>query len=52
MQEVASILIVVMALFAGLAILGWAYGDFEPSQQPGTKTPPCPPPSPGASSGT
>ena len=34
MQEVASILIVVVALFAGLAILGWAYGDFEPSPQP------------------
>ena len=29
MEEVLSIAIVVVALFAGLALLGWAYGDFR-----------------------
>ena len=29
MQEVMSIVIVVVAMFAGLALLGWAYGDFR-----------------------
>ena len=29
MQEVFSIIIVVIAMFAGLWVLGWSYGDFE-----------------------
>ena len=29
MTEVLSIAIVVIVLFAGLALLGWAYGDFR-----------------------
>ena len=33
MDEVASIVIVVMALMLGLIVLGWAYGDFR-SQKP------------------
>ena len=39
MQEVASIIIVVIVLFVGLAILGWAYGDFQPPQK-NSPTPP------------
>ena len=34
MDEVASIVIVVVALFLGLALLGWAYGDFERPRSP------------------
>ena len=33
MDEVAGIVIVVIALFVGLAVLGWAYGDFERPQR-------------------
>lgn len=29
MDEVAAIMFALGALFVGLAILGWAYGDFE-----------------------
>ena len=29
MQEVFGILVALTALFIGLAILGWAYGDFQ-----------------------
>ena len=29
MDEVASIVIVVVALGLGLLVLGWAYGDFQ-----------------------
>ncbi len=29
MNEVTSILIAVSAMFAGLLLLGWAYGDFN-----------------------
>ena len=31
MHEVAGILVVVVALFVGLWVLGWAYGDFRKS---------------------
>lgn len=35
MTEVLSILTVTIAMFAGLWILGWCYGDFQkPSQGP------------------
>ena len=34
MDEVASIVIVVVVLFLGLALLGWAYGDFERPKSP------------------
>ncbi len=35
MEEVAGILVVVVALIAGLLVLGWAYGDFHrPSGTP------------------
>lgn len=40
MQEVASIIIVVIALFAGLALLGWAYGDFQAPKPPSAQEPP------------
>lgn len=33
MVEVLSILTVVVAMFAGLWVLGWCYGDFEKPQQ-------------------
>ncbi len=33
MVEVLSILTVVVAMFIGLWILGWCYGDFEKPQQ-------------------
>ena len=29
MDEVFSIIVVVIVLFVGLAVLGWAYGDFR-----------------------
>ncbi len=29
MQEVIGILVALGAMFVGLAILGWAYGDFQ-----------------------
>lgn len=29
MQEVASIVVVVISLFLGLWLLGWAFGDFQ-----------------------
>jgi len=45
MQEVAGIIIVVIALFAGLALLGWAYGDFQAPQPPSAQEPPPTPPS-------
>ena len=31
MAEVASIVTVTVALFLGLALLGWCYGDFKRS---------------------
>lgn len=35
MQEVFSIIVVVIAMFAGLWVIGWAYGDFEkPKKNP------------------
>lgn len=34
MTEVISICIVVVAMFVGLAILGWCYGDFERRSSP------------------
>ena len=39
MNEVTSILIAVGALFAGLLVLGWAYGDFNrpPGSDPDRK---------------
>jgi len=45
MDEVASIVIVVVALFVGLALLGWACGDFErPAGSAARKpSPPSPP---------
>lgn len=45
MQEVAGIIIVVMALFAGLALLGWAYGDFQVAKPPSAQEPPSTTPS-------
>lgn len=42
MQEVVGILIALAALFIGLAILGWAYGDFNRPQPPrGPGSPPA-----------
>jgi hypothetical protein len=37
MDELSGILLAVAAMFAGLVVLAWAYGDFN-------KTPPPPPP--------
>ena len=34
MGEVLSILIVTAAMFVGLWILGWCYGDFEKPRTP------------------
>ena len=34
MNEVTAICIAIGALFAGLAVLGWAYGDFNPQPVP------------------
>ena len=34
MDEVASIVVVVIALVLGLALLGWAYGDFHKPPKP------------------
>jgi len=45
MQEVASIIIVVIALFAGLTLLGWAYGDFQAPKPPSAQEPPSTTPS-------
>jgi hypothetical protein len=38
MDELSGIILAVVAMFAGLLLLAWAYGDF---QKP---TPPPPPP--------
>ena len=42
MDEVAGLLIAVGALVAGLLVLGWAYGDFNPPKSGATPvdTPP------------
>lgn len=39
MDEVLSILIACAALFAGLWVLGWAYGDFRPRSGSAQKPP-------------
>ncbi len=43
MEEVGSIVIVVVAMFAGLALLGWCYGDFQKPQGSSTTKPPTAP---------
>lgn len=37
MGEVISILIVVVAMFVGLWVLGWCYGDFQKPQKTAPK---------------
>lgn len=41
MDEMAGILMAVAAMFAGLLVIGWAYGEFErPKPTPPQKTTP------------
>ncbi len=36
MDEVIAIVVATAALFAGLLVIGWAYGEFRPTQKPRT----------------